>query len=226
MSHKNSVNYSVDTMSGESYQLSYYYKNEDENRSRFDSNNEKIESSLNLIRKKFSCAERKQFLFNLLSVLLHITTLCVLLSIYKEDKPMTFRQKTQCPESWIYARHLKLGCLLHHQEGMSWFDATKFCKNQFNAHLIEIHTKAQFDFAVDQFKASSWWSGGTDVFREGDWIWSHSLLPVPDFVWNSGQPDNSSINLDYLCFNTGSRQFGSDCSSSYDRGFPVCQIII
>ena len=220
-------------MSGESYQLSYYYKDEDENQSRLGSNNlKKIESSLKLIGKRFSCAERKQLLFNLVGVLFHISTLCIVLFISVcNQKVQTKSQHNiqwqwQCPQSWIDARHVQLGCLLFHQEGMPWLDASKFCKNQSNAHLIEIHTEAQFDFAAEQFKSSSWWSGGTDVFREGEWIWSHSLLPVRDFVWNVGQPDNTSVNLDYLCFNTGARQLGSDCSSSYDRGFPVCQKII
>ena len=36
-----------------------------------------------------------------------------------------------------------------------------------------------------------WWTGGTDLYSEGDWLWSDSLDMVGGFIWAPGQPDGA-----------------------------------
>ena len=38
----------------------------------------------------------------------------------------------------------------------------------------------------------SYWIGGTDQGREGDWYWANSLEPVKEFVWHTGEPNNGN----------------------------------
>ena len=71
-----------------------------------------------------------------------------------------------------------------------------------------------------------WWAGGTDIYREGEWVWADSLLPVEDFIWATGQPDIYE-GADELCFLYGvilaGAGSGANCMNTYDQNYPICQ---
>ena len=66
-----------------------------------------------------------------------------------------------------------------------------------------------------------WWTGGTDVGRDGKWYWAASLTPVPDFIWKTGEPNNVNYNCMYLAYNDDYDGFDLPCSNP--SIYPICQ---
>ena len=66
-----------------------------------------------------------------------------------------------------------------------------------------------------------WWTGGTDVDSEGDWVWSSSLSSVGQFIWSPGQPDGAEEqNCLYLNPHYGYSGRDDNC---HIRKQPLCQ---
>ena len=76
----------------------------------------------------------------------------------------------------------------------------------------------------DTLGKNKWWSGATDVGREGYWYWTHSLTPVGYFVWGASQPDGGTVQ-NYMCFSYAYDYFGIDTNTvSHDQNInPLCQ---
>ena len=95
-----------------------------------------------------------------------------------------------CPEHWLDANSVYMGCLLINRTvPMSWLEANKYCQSVEEAVLIEIHTPEQLDFirmelnTIEEYiGAANYWTGGTDIGREGKWFWISSLSIVEDFA--------------------------------------------
>ena len=111
---------------------------------------------------------------------------------------------------------------------MTLEEADQYCQGVENATLLEIHTQEQLDFfKMERFviegmdERRSWWLGGTDRGREGDWIWMKSLRPVPDFVWWQTQPNGGlSENCMYTTVDAGISFWDIACDETH---YPVCQ---
>ena len=66
-----------------------------------------------------------------------------------------------------------------------------------------------------------WWTGGTDIGREGNWTWVSSQEAVGDFLWYSGQPNDGIIG-NCLYLQTGSYEgYDYSCTSQL---YPICQL--
>ena len=87
-----------------------------------------------------------------------------------------------------------MGCLYFNSTTkVMWEEATSYCQSdEMNASLVEIWTELQLDFVISElmFLAQNgidddWWIGATDLGREGQWYWAHSLATGGDFIWNS-----------------------------------------
>merc|ERR1712130_467193 len=137
-----------------------------------------------------------------------------------------------CPEHWVDATLTGLGCLLFSSTtSYTWEEANSYCQTEENANLLEIWTSLQSDFIIselilleDHEDQRAWWTGGTDIGREGEWFWVSSGASVGDFVWSSNmnEPDGST-QLNCLYLNYGQWEYkGSDnpCTSNY---YPICQ---
>ena len=76
----------------------------------------------------------------------------------------------------------------------------------------------------DTLGKHKWWSGATDVGREGSWYWTHSLTPVGDFVWGTSQPDGGTVQ-NYMCFSYAYDYYGIDTNTvTHDQNInPLCQ---
>ena len=110
-----------------------------------------------------------------------------------------------CEPGWMDAHLEGLGCLLFGTESGTFQDANTFCYNN-SAHLVEILTESQMDFMVMELQLLEtllgprfYWGGGTDWNSEGRWYWANSLIPIEDFVWAEGEP-NDGIRANYLTF--------------------------
>merc|ERR1712192_53112 len=106
-----------------------------------------------------------------------------------------------CPDHWIDATVNGLGCLYFNSSTeVNWEEAGKLCQAPENeASLLEIETELQFDFVrselmllQDSGTSSDWWTGGTDLGRDGHWYWAGSLAAVGDFIWYSDRPNGGT----------------------------------
>ena len=127
-----------------------------------------------------------------------------------------------------------LGILFDSTTGpLTWEEANIYCQEFGNGRLIEIMTEEQLDFlqmelnALDDHEESHyWWTGGTDVGRDGKWIWIESLRDVADFVFHAGEPnDGSSLICLYLEFNWGYEAGDLICDYTTNI-YPICQQLI
>ena len=111
-----------------------------------------------------------------------------------------------CDAGWLDAQSLGLGCLLFGTEGMTYYDSNTFCQDE-RAHLIEIQNQEQLDFVTVELQTleadgrghAIWWTAGSDMGRENQWYWQHSLTAVKDFVWGPGRPYRETV-FNYVCF--------------------------
>ena len=143
----------------------------------------------------------------------------------------------ECPDGWLDASFIGMGCLLFHSENMSWVDGAVFCGAN-NSHLLEIEQQYELDFVVATLEflevetgaEDYWWTGGTDVHSEGTWYWAHSFKSVQEFVWSGSYLPGSSYN--YLCLAPTKGYKGASCFSATsvdDDSFsfypkPICQM--
>ena len=133
-----------------------------------------------------------------------------------------------CEPGWMDASSVNLGCLKFGTEAVSYQEANSFCQEN-GAFLIEIFSAVQMEFMVMELQlletltgARFYWGGGTDLNREGQWYWSHSLIPIEDFVWARGQPDGGLLS-NYFVF-SDQDYMGDDYPSS-SFAYALCQSI-
>ena len=138
-----------------------------------------------------------------------------------------------CPDHWIDATLSGLGCLFFNSTTTAtWLEAAELCQHpDNNASLVEIWSELQLDFIrselmflQDNGVDSVWWTGATDLGREGHWYWAGSLATVGDFIWYTNQPnDGTKGNCLWLEDSPNYEFLGVDAGCiAYDRYF-ICQ---
>ena len=122
-----------------------------------------------------------------------------------------------------------MGCVLFNTTAsMTWEEANNYCQQDENGTLLQIWNELQFDFIrmelgfiYDHVQVGSWWTSGTDAGKEGVWRWAASLVPVGDFIWHSGQP-NDGLNGNCL-YLTASSFLGYDGRCSTSKLAVICE---
>ena len=155
-----------------------------------------------------------------------VLALCIQVGAFRADINY---EENLCPISWVQADLVNLGCLLFNSTtAYTWEKAYGYCQSVENASLVEILTGEQLQFIQmelyvleEQEGKNLWWTGATDLGREGHWIWMGSLTPVDEFVWRSGYP-SGGVTENCLYLNSGGSYEGYDnpCSILY---YPICQ---
>ena len=139
-----------------------------------------------------------------------------------------------CPEGWIQATSVDMGCLLpNRNEAMTWEAANVYCQKEENAALVELQTPDQMDYLIMELNSieetlgtAFYWAGASDVGREGTWIWSSSLEPVEDFVWGPGEPASGYAgNCLVLISGYGYKGIDGSCEELY-KWYPICQKMV
>ena len=96
---------------------------------------------------------------------------------------------------------------------------------------MQIDSEAQLDFVrsvlgslEDNGVLTSWWTGATDIGREGNYYWAGSLDPVEDFMWSPGEP-NAGADANCLILYPGWGYLGNDvgCVTYKGRRSFICQ---
>ena len=132
-----------------------------------------------------------------------------------------------CDSGWLDGSSVGLGCLMFGTDPMTFLEANKFCYKN-SAHLVEILSEAQMDYMKVELQLREtmvgprdYWGGGSDLNREGQWYWTHSLLPLEHFVWAEGEP-NGGATENFLEFYYYKEYNGNDIIDD-DDNFPICQ---
>merc|ERR1711973_558396 len=140
----------------------------------------------------------------------------------------TSTTKIPCPEGWMDASYMDLGCIFFANRGFSWADADNYCQENSSA-LLEVHSETLMDFirselfVLENFVGDHvWWTGGSDVGREGQWYWTHTLKDIGEFVWKEDYP-MGGIERQYLALSNDYDYFGADFKNDFHTGYPICQ---
>ena len=136
---------------------------------------------------------------------------------------------SNCDSGWVDATSVEMGCLYFKNAQMNYWDANVFCQDR-DSHLVAVYTPEMLEFLVMEMQVweehdgvdAFWWSGATDMGREGLWYWQYSLLDVGDFIWGSQQPENST-EYNYLCFLKDYDYMGAACDTDSNDIQPICQ---
>merc|ERR1712154_72384 len=134
---------------------------------------------------------------------------------------------SNCPEKWLDASLVDMGCLYFNTTNfLTWEEGNAICKMTPNSSLVDISTEVQMDFLrlqlYDNAEGSAWWTAGTDIGIEGQWIWTTTLTAVEDFVWESGFP-STSLSLNCLSLTHTHGYLGYDAPCDNPR-YPICQL--
>ena len=141
-----------------------------------------------------------------------------------------------CPDGWLDASFVNMGCLLLDQSSgklgnYTWDLANNWCRG-FGGTLVEIENEEQLEFLRLQLQVVEeelgeeryWWTSGTDAEVDGVWLWASSLSPVEEFIWGEDFPTDwlEDFNCLELCpYCNGYKGANFDCDTSRH---PVCQI--
>ena len=66
-----------------------------------------------------------------------------------------------------------------------------------------------------------WWTAGSDMGFEGNWVWMRSLTLVTEWVWAAGAP-NDGLNANCMQLNPNFDYGGYDAPCD-DYSQPICQ---
>ena len=126
-----------------------------------------------------------------------------------------------CPDNWLDASFMEMGCLFfNNTAAVNWEEANMVCKKYSKSTLVDIQLEMQMGFlqmeldliANTEGTTRRWWTAGTDMWREGRWIWITTLTAVEDNVWSPGQPgDTKHLNCLALHPSYGYLGYDEDC---------------
>ncbi|XP_063411591.1 natural killer cells antigen CD94-like [Mytilus trossulus] len=105
----------------------------------------------------------------------------------------------QCQNGWFKNEN---NCYFFSNDERNWNDTKSTCEG-YGAMLVEVISSCELDFVKTKATgyASSLWLGGTDIEKEGDWIWSTSQTDLTFAEWGVGEPSNSNGNEHCLQMN-------------------------
>ena len=133
---------------------------------------------------------------------------------------------TKCEDGWVSDGDLLgMGCLWFEKAVMNYPRARNICSSM-GSHMVEVHTRAQFNFVRGILKAlggNTWWAGATDEQSEGSWVWNHSRTPVQRWIWHSSQPSGDTKENGF-CFHGPYNYEGADWPLENAGDGVVCQI--
>ncbi|XP_069140714.1 perlucin-like protein isoform X2 [Argopecten irradians] len=119
-----------------------------------------------------------------------------------EEKLATMKGDTfwTCPQGWV---HYNKYCYLFRHTTGSWFTAKAYCESEY-ASLAEIKNVQENDFIVRTIRnidlpgvslaSRSYYVGGTDHAKEGEWIWAGSKDRMTFDNFQPPEPNNKANN--------------------------------
>merc|ERR1712025_68807 len=138
--------------------------------------------------------------------------------------------RSSCKSGWIDAFDENMGCLLFHQETLTWLDCNAFCYDDgLNSNIVEIKVDYQYEFLKGEldsyYNIGGWataWAGGLDLGTEGDFYYGGSGKPVPSFIWATGEP-NSGTGASFMYLHHSYDWKADDTSATTTTPMCICQ---
>ena len=134
---------------------------------------------------------------------------------------------TVCPDGWVNAWSVNLGCLFFEtSKYISWTEAKQHCEslNNGNAHLIEIFSDEQMTFLVNtnEIKQKTyWWTGLNNEESSNEFKWDHSKLKLNfTLTWYPGYPKKKANSHVRLNVSNGNYKW---VDLQGDTNHPICQ---
>uniref|UniRef100_K1R1G9 Collectin-12 n=1 Tax=Magallana gigas TaxID=29159 RepID=K1R1G9_MAGGI len=112
-----------------------------------------------------------------------------------------FPNQHSCPPNWT---SFGTSCYLVWNEKRTHEDAAMHCI-RYGSKLVEIETGEENGFIRNNLLSPSddgvrFWTGGTDAYDEGNWIWSMTGKPITTFEsWRTGEPNNDDYGEEEHC---------------------------
>ncbi|XP_078340518.1 perlucin-like isoform X2 [Crassostrea virginica] len=83
-----------------------------------------------------------------------------------------------------------------------WLEAGSFCKRFPGGDLVTIETQSENNFIKQQLLLKHgqkfYWTGGTDEFFEGHWVWISTMQKISYTDWFHGNPSDSGSGEDCM----------------------------
>ena len=157
------------------------------------------------------------------TILLLVPATTIILAAARAEDP-------SCPPDWVDATAVGMGCLLANRDvQLTWLETQSYCQTQHLSESLSILTQEEMDFVSDLLdslwhyeRGNYWWTGATDLGREGSWYWAASLTTVGDFIWQQGWPKNTTgNNCAALYYAYGA--IDVNCDFADGKYYPICQ---
>lgn len=134
------------------------------------------------------------------------------------------KERNVCPQAWHV---FKESCYFFGTSTLTWTEAKNVCKFQ-GAYLVE-HNSLEEVYHLTKVLTSSgkwtqtleYWTGGTDILKEGNWKWSYSGTTVNFYHWHPNQPDNHG-NEDCMTSQPNADGLWNDLSCDHHQRY-VCE---
>ncbi|XP_078335251.1 CD209 antigen-like protein A [Crassostrea virginica] len=108
-------------------------------------------------------------------------------------------RKHSCPQNW---HSFGNSCYLQVQTKKTQEDAALICMRH-GSKLVEIETRDENFFLATILGSGWYWTGGTDVLTEGEWVWPMTGTPLTLFDdWKEGEPNGHNGGEDCLEYGT------------------------
>ncbi|VDI80948.1 Hypothetical predicted protein [Mytilus galloprovincialis] len=129
-----------------------------------------------------------------------------------------FSGPLQCQNGWFKNEN---NCYFFSNDKRNWNDAKSIC-GSYGSMLAEVISSGELDFLKTKATgyASSFLLGGSDIEKEGDWIWSTSQTDITVSDWDVGEPTNS--NGEEHCLQMSSNTKWNDVPCIHQTRF-ICE---
>ena len=122
----------------------------------------------------------------------------------------------QCPSEFIHRNVELKSCYFFSKTKMTWPDARDDCIRR-GSYLVAVQSKQEDDFLrgiLVTKEDADHWMGGSDLLKEGQWVWHQSGEQFTYTNWFPGQPDNSRGEACLMYWND-IKWNDADCSMQY-----------
>lgn len=109
---------------------------------------------------------------------------------------------------------------------LAWNQAYKFCEQQ-GGHLVTINSQEEQAFIESLLPSCTYdrvWTGGTDVYNEGNWKWINGE-EIHYSNWNDNQPDNYNNNEYVLIINKSTGKWNDINSDVWNNTYNLYSFI-
>ncbi|CAH1795874.1 unnamed protein product, partial [Owenia fusiformis] len=138
-----------------------------------------------------------------------------------------------CPKDWV---HYMSSCYKFENVTVNWPMAERHCRAIHpESTLLSVETQQENEFIIAyrdyngaEWTSPWWWAGGTDMEREGSWMWIGTRKPITFHYWikpGAGQREDEE-NSDCMYYTSNGDHRWDDWNCKSIKINFVCEIIL